>query len=193
MIKSMNKPQGLAPQKPKRQVFCSKTYLKLAALSSLLLLFGCVSSPERKPETELEPGLARLQMQYSHRRPHLFKERLFGRIMSLNTASGENLFLDADYRTNAVATRFLDVAPGTYTLRAQCEPVIDYNEYPSIWMLNHKLTLQANETLTLECERFVIDEHKHKQRKWTLGERLLDQRNFGIRLSELSRNLNSVR
>jgi len=128
----------------------------LFSLPSIVILLGaCASSPEQRPEDDLATGLARIKMEYPTRTPNLFKERLFGRIKSFQTLSGDNLLGEPDYRPDAPAIRYLDVDPGTYKLKAECEPVIDYNEHPEIWLLNHTVNVQAGQILTLKCERYA--------------------------------------
>lgn len=159
----------------------------LFSLPSIVILLGaCASSPEQRPEDDLATGLARIKMEYPTRTPNLFKERLFGRIKSFQTLSGDNLLGEPDYRPDAPAIRYLDVDPGTYKLKAECEPVIDYNEHPEIWLLNHTVNVQAGQILTLKCERYAIEQKATKGKKGSRSDYkpLLDKRVYAVRIIE---------
>ena len=127
---------------------------RASALFSILLLAGCTTTgmQDKEKRSKLKPGYARIQFQESNYIPHLFEEKLYGLISQLYTAQGESVEINPTGESKSV--RYVDVPPGRYRLLANCDPVNNHSGDQYNWLVNHTLSLQANQIATLTCQYY---------------------------------------
>jgi hypothetical protein len=164
----------------------------LFVIAVLCFTSGCASLSESTPELKSELG--RIEMQASPRFPPFFRDPLYGRISKLVSEAGDVILIDNDFRRDSIATRFIDVTPGNYKLSVRCEP---YKSHlitaPVIWMANDKLSIEAGQTITLACERYVsekednIKNDEDNDEGWSSYDYLLDKHNYRVRLVVLDK------
>lgn len=168
-------------------MFNSKRMTQIRCLFIFVLLSfvcGCASLPESEPE--LRPELSRIQMQSSPRSALIFKDALYGRISKIRSEVGETVFLDDNFKRDAVTTRYVDITPGNYKLSARCEPYKSHlRTAPVIWMANHSFSIRPGQTITLACERYVRNKRDNVEKGdegWSSHDYLLDKNHYGVRL-----------
>ena len=154
----------------------------LFILGLLGTLSGCasLSGSNSSSKPDLNAQKARIEMQRPSWFSSAFSDKLFGSIVSLEDESRVKLFLETNFKNNASATHFLDVAPGNYKLRVRCEPSRSVvNDYPQIWLANYTASVEAGQTLRLACERYA---NEKGDKEWSSYDHLLDANAYDVRL-----------
>ena len=164
------------------------THIRCFFIFTLLsFVSGCASLPDSNPE--LKPELARIKMKSSPRSALIFKDVLYGRISKISSEAGETIFLDDNFKRDAIATHYVDITPGNYKLSARCEPYKSHlRTAPTIWMANHSFSIEPGQTITLACERYVRnkrDKAEQDDEGWSSYDYLLDKNNYSVRLEVL--------
>lgn len=155
----------------------------LLALSCLSLATSCTTIPQIEEEPKLKPGLSRIAFKYPDRRPNLFKEKLFGRLSSLTDDSGSKVDLGLSREQSSI--RFIDVPPGSYKLKAECEPVNNHYGKQDLWLANYSVMVGANETVRLTCEYYYPEE---VDSTWNSQKRDSEKETRRVRIIKLSSN-----
>ena len=129
-----------------------KLKLLVASLAILSTTVACSIKRNFGTDVALKSGHARIEFARDNHIPHIFQEKLFGLISSLSTEAGQKI--DIDPANKAASVRFVDVLPGTYKLKANCDPVNNHSGDQYNWLVNHELTITAYQVVTLGCEYY---------------------------------------
>ena len=129
----------------------------------------------------LKPGFARIIFTRDNHIPNLFREKLFGKISFLKNQSGDAIDIDPIY--NSASVRFVDVLPGTYEMKANCDPVNNHSGDQYNWLVNYDLTIEAQQVLTIGCEYYEEEKVRYSQG----GERKEDKTILKVKVVELDR------
>jgi len=128
---------------------------RLLISSMIISLSACATQRQIQsdPEQTLKAGYARISFQEPNRVPNLFKEKLFGRLSSLSTESG--ITVELTQKNSNASKLFVDVMPGTYEIKAECDPVKNYSGDQTSWLTSHTLTVKADQVIKFGCEYYT--------------------------------------
>ncbi len=185
-----NKIKTLLQRLPNKGGFLCKSFLTIGLLTGLT---ACATRGDVQSESEreraLKPGYARIEFQAADRFPNIFKEKLFGRFSSLNTESGINVEFTPE--NSDQTKRFVDVMPGTYGIKADCDPVKNYSGDQINWLTNHEITVQADQIIKFGCEYYTKtinyggDSRLSEKSAWPDKKSDLDRKVRRVRLHEI--------
>jgi len=148
-----------------------KKFNKIISSALILALVGaCAAKRDTAKKVDLKTGYARIQFELDNHLPHLFQEKLYGYISSINTKADKAIEVDPNGKGAAI--RYIDVMPGTYKLQANCEPVNNHSGYQYNWLVNHTISLAPSQVVTLGCEYYeeektsdLVIDNKKKRKK----------------------------
>ncbi|MBL4672090.1 MAG: hypothetical protein JKX81_07485 [Arenicella sp.] len=116
--------------------------------------------------------------------PPIFRPQFYGHIAKLVNQAGETVFFDGNYSANDIETFYLDLRPGEYQLKAQCEAIGSGTRgYPTIWEVGSRIAINAGEIVTLGCEQYKQAEG---QTTYSAGQRQVSSHGYAVRLVTLS-------
>ena len=155
----------------------------LVSLALIGLLSACTSFSGQHSRVELPAELGRVSMQQAGYFPPIFGTQFYGRIDRVVNQAGETVFFNSNSAT-AIETFYMDLRPGEYQLKGQCEAVGGGTQgNPAIWMVGSKITINAGEVLTLGCEQFRPSKG---QASYSARKRQLNYHGYTVRLVTLS-------
>lgn len=148
-------------------------------------LSACTSLPSKHGKLELKSSLGRINLERAGYFPSFFKEKFYGRIISVVNESGETVFSDTHYNRSEDATVQIDVPPGEYKIRVQCQSEgAGTHGYNDIWVVTADKLIKEGLVLNLACDLYVSGKGKGG---WSSDQRLLSNKQYSVRLTENER------
>ena len=128
--------------------------IKLSTLTCLASMVGCASTAPSTSPPELPKTLGRVMLETTNRSPFTFSDRLFGRIIYVEDSSNNEIFSDLNFSSEGAPRKWLDLPPGIYQLRAQCENFPAFRGARNVWMVSDSVQIQVGKTVMLGCEYY---------------------------------------
>ncbi len=124
----------------------------------LLLGLSACSTTRELPELSEKRG--RLIFEPIDRAPFRLDDRLFGRFTLVEDSNKNVIFRRSKTDHRDAQTTFLDLDPGVYNIKAECENLQAFRGHRFIRLVSEEIKVEANRSVILACDLVKVKDKK---------------------------------